>query len=278
MSAASFLESCRIKARELTRAYASGAPPFRLEQVLGRYGIQEIRPRLLDGDARLRFENGRFVIEVNSLFPSVRQRLSIAHEIGHLILNECAGKEPTFAAHTDPVSERLCNDIAGELLVPEWALTSHVNRESLFSDGGMRITARDVLETAAMFEVSVEVMTKRIFSDLQLAPDTVAIVWRSKRHSKQSDSGQKLRITSAWHSQRIYVPLNKTAAAESLVARAFETGATTHGTESVAFISPRQEFEIEAAPFASFITAKGTAPTRAVLALMVPRKHSALKV
>src|SRR5208283_1162012 len=92
---------CTAKAKELARLYEAEEPPFKLTELLGKYGVSEVRRRPLNGDARLLAEGDGFVIEINSIFPRVRQRLSLAHEIGHLILNECSGRDLHYPGHSD---------------------------------------------------------------------------------------------------------------------------------------------------------------------------------
>jgi hypothetical protein len=62
------------------------------------------------------------------------------------------------------------------LLVPSWALAEHLNRTPKFDGWDNVLTAGGVLNAAAIFDVSVEVMAKRIFFDLHLAPHRVAII------------------------------------------------------------------------------------------------------
>jgi Zn-dependent peptidase ImmA (M78 family) len=90
--------------------------PFALPELLEKFDIYEVRERLLDCDARLILQDDRAIIEVNSLFPIERRRFSIAHEIGHIILNECAGRDPFTVSRGDPMEETYCDRIAQVLL------------------------------------------------------------------------------------------------------------------------------------------------------------------
>jgi Zn-dependent peptidase ImmA (M78 family) len=203
---------CIAKAKELTRGYRRTEPPFDLTELRANYRVLEVRERPLNGDARLYAEKNGFVIEVNSIFPRVRRRLSLAHEFGHLILNESSGKDLNYAGHSNAECENLCNQIASELLVPDWALTRHLNSNPVFENWENVLTADTVLLAAAAFEVSVEVMAKRMFRDLRLAPNRIAVVWRYAENRKTSNGSKQLRITAAWQSidSSFFVPLNKT--------------------------------------------------------------------
>jgi Zn-dependent peptidase ImmA (M78 family) len=266
-----FSTRCVAKARELTHAYEGSIPPYKLTEMLARYGVSEVRERPLNGDARLLIDTNGFVIELNSLFPRVRQRLSLAHEIGHLVLNECAGRELSYSGHSDADSESLCNHIAGELLVPDWALTSYLNSNPVFEGWENALSAETVLKSAAAFEVSVEVMAKRMFRDLRLAPDRIAVIWRYAENKKRDSSAKQLRITAAWHSiGAFFVPLNKTVSSGSLVFRTYETGNRLSGREVIDLGSAKREFLVDAAAFPSFSLGSRMPPTRAVLSLLTP--------
>lgn len=267
-----FATKCIARARELTLSYDSRVPPYRLTETLRKFGVEEVRERLLDVEARLISSAGSLIIELNSLSPRVRRRLSLAHEIGHLILNECADRAPSCSDHSDVLSERLCNNIAGELLVPQWALVEYLNAAPFFDGWVKGITSAVVLHAAAAFDVSVDVMTKRVFHDLKLAPDKIAVIWRHSLHKQQASSKRDLRVSSAWHSlgDSLFVPLNKTAVPGSLICRAFDTGHRCHGRECVDLGSVRRDFMVDAIAFGSFATGARSKPSRAVLSLLTP--------
>jgi len=267
-----FSARCIAKARELTLLYESSAPPYQLTELLNKYGVFEVRKRPLNGDARLLAQGDGFVIELNSIFPRVRQRLSLAHEIGHLIVNECSGEDLYFAGHSDPGSETLCNHVAGELLVPRDALVRYLNSNPVFEGWENPLSAETVLLAAGAFEVSVEVMAKRMFRDLRLAPDRIAVIWRFAENRKNASSGKQLRIAAAWHSisTTFFVPLNKTVSSDSLVFRTYETGIRVRGREVIDLGSAKREFLVDAAAFPSFSFGGHVPPTRAVLSLLTP--------
>ena len=263
---------CITKARELTRLYQQAGPPYNLSELRAQYKILEVRERPLNGDARLFAEKDGFVIEVNSMFPRVRRRLSLAHEVGHLILNECSGEDLSYSGHSDAEFENLCNQIAGELLVPDWALRIHLDSNPVFDHWDNMLTADTVLRAAATFEVSVEVMARRMFRDLCLAPNRIAVVWRYTENRKNSRTTKQLRITAAWQSTEnaFFVPLNKTVSAQSVVFRTYETGKHGSGREIIDFGSAKREFLVDAAAFPSFSLGGNIPPTRAVLSLLTP--------
>lgn len=110
------LKRCLKAAQKLAPLYRQSHTPFALPELLRKFDIHQVRERLLDRDARLILEDGRAIIEVNSLFPAERRRFSVAHELGHIILNECAGRDRFSISYGDPAEESYCDQIA-EILV-----------------------------------------------------------------------------------------------------------------------------------------------------------------
>ena len=114
---------CLELARELCKGYADQRPPFPFDGLLERFGITAVRERPLDRDARLVRQSGKLVIEVNSLYPQARQRFSIAHELGHLIVDRCSATPDEHWGKNDPTIETLCDRLASEILSPDWELS-----------------------------------------------------------------------------------------------------------------------------------------------------------
>jgi hypothetical protein len=257
-----FLEKCATACSCLRWAYDDETPPFSLDRLLKYFGVAGVRSRLLDRDARLIRSDGQILIEINSLFPVVRRRLSIAHEIAHIIVNEVAGRDRYCVRHSEPNEESLCNLLAGELLAPEWAIRGFLEDAEGLGGWQETVRCRTILSAASYFGVSVDVMARRMLQDLRLAPPKVAIVWRYR------DSA--LRITSSWHAwtERQFIPRNKTAPMSSVLLKAYEEGGVHRAKEELTFGSLKGSFLIEAASFRSSMPRGGAAPTKAVLALL----------
>jgi IrrE N-terminal-like domain len=164
-SPSALLRSCRKAVERLRPLYETSLPPFSLEPFLDHFGVAEVRERLLDRDARLITEGGRVVVEVNLLFPKVHRRFSIAHEIAHMIVNECAGRARLFISHGDAEEEQLCDLLAGELLVPPWALRTHIERYPELLAGEKSAHLAGVLHAARAFAVCADVVSSRVFQD-----------------------------------------------------------------------------------------------------------------
>ena len=257
-----FVERCIEFSEGLRWAYENESPPFSLNRLLRHFGVAAVRLRLLDRDARLVLSGQRILIEVNSLSPVARRRLSMAHEIAHIIVNEVAGRDRYAVSDSNPNEEAICNLLGAQLLSPDWAV-----RDYLEQDGGLvewqdTVRCRTILSAADYFGVSVTVMTRRMLLDLDLAPTKVATIWRYREGA--------LRFSSAWHAphERRFIPLDKTAPVTSVLLKAYESEGIHCATEQLTFGSLQGEFVVEAEGFRSSPTAG--IMTRAVLALLTP--------
>jgi hypothetical protein len=111
----------RAAAAELLSELSIAAPPIDVEAICNQLGLRVERRALGDVSGELR--DGRVI--VNSAHHPVRQRFTIAHEIGHHRLH---------TRHGDPGSEaeRQADAFAGALLVPPGMLRAAVADESDF--------------------------------------------------------------------------------------------------------------------------------------------------
>jgi Zn-dependent peptidase ImmA (M78 family) len=110
---------CIEYVRELRSQFcnSTAAPP--LKALVEHLGVAEVRERPLDRDARLVKQSGQLIIEVNSLYSQARRRLSIAHELGHLIVDRCSATPNEHWGKTDPSIESLCDRLAYAILSPD---------------------------------------------------------------------------------------------------------------------------------------------------------------
>lgn len=97
-----------------------------LESLAHRLGISKIIEEHLPFEGGL-FEigQGELVIKLNVESSFVRKRFTLAHELGHMLLNTV----PAFrkaASHGDEALERACDMIAAELLMPTTDATAFV--------------------------------------------------------------------------------------------------------------------------------------------------------
>jgi hypothetical protein len=260
---------CLEFANELTRLYLKSAPPFSLDPLVEHFGVCEVRERPLDRDACLVAESGHLFIDVNSMYPLVRRRLSIAHEIGHLIVKHCSPDGPPHKTHEDPEIEGLCNRLAARLLVPNWAVRRYFDADRSLSNWQSPLRCATVLRAASEFGISVDAMASRVFCESGLAPHVVSVIWRITSNSTRPGSAEALRITSAWHQKqaKIYIPRNKTAPLCSVIRKASEQQGVFCATEDVSLGTLRGRFVVEAVGFGLRRAMEGQAQARSVLSL-----------
>ena len=153
------------------------APPVPVEQLAERMGAL-VRYAVFDGQmSGLLHRSGdgnRAVIGVNSRHPIVRQRFSIAHELGHLVLHEPAFQidEHAFVSFRNSKSssasdphEIEANQFAAALLMPEPLLRACVDELGENPD-----VEESIRRLAQRFDVSTHAMTIRLTSLGEITP------------------------------------------------------------------------------------------------------------
>lgn len=158
----------REAAEELLRSENVGEPPVPVERLARRLGAQ-LRYEPFEGDlSGLLFrEADRVVIGVNSLHPKTRQRFTIAHELGHLVLHTDDAihvdkkfrvrlRDEVSAQAIDP-AEIAANTFAAELLMPAAMLKRDVTGHTLdFEDDEF------IRSLAHRYKVSLQAMIFRL--------------------------------------------------------------------------------------------------------------------
>jgi Zn-dependent peptidase ImmA (M78 family) len=159
----------RRKALELIQAAKIVQPPVPVEKLAELSGAA-VRYEPFDGklSGLLYRSTDGSIIGINSLHAAVRQRFSIAHEVGHLLLHEpqlqidehafIAFRNPESSKASDP-AEVEANQFAATLLMPEGLLSKSVKAlgESPDVEAGIR-------RLSQIYEVSQEAMTIRLTS------------------------------------------------------------------------------------------------------------------
>ena len=101
-----------------------GPVPVDLEQIAASLGVTEIVATDMVEDGRTTSSVGRLRIELRADRPSTRTRFTLAHEIGHILIDgdESVARR-THALETDAI-EKLCDRIAASILMPrDWIST-----------------------------------------------------------------------------------------------------------------------------------------------------------
>jgi Zn-dependent peptidase ImmA (M78 family) len=159
----------RRKAAGLIQQAGINRPPVPVERLAELAGAT-LRYEPFDGQLSglLYQSSDGSIIGVNSLHAPVRQRFSIAHEIGHLLLHEPQLQidDHAFVVFRDPESSKAsdpheieANQFAAALLMPESLLAEGLR--SLGQDPDVEEAIRSLSRS---FEVSQEAMTIRLTS------------------------------------------------------------------------------------------------------------------
>ena len=159
----------RIKVSKILSETNIDSPPVPIETIAKQLGIQvqfELLPNKLSGLLYREDKKVKPIIGVNRLHPEVRQRFTIAHEIGHFILH----KEPVHVDREydvkfrDPNSSLANNDseieankFAAEMLMPIDFLKKDIDNRNI------NIPDDDFIEILSQrYEVSMQAMIYRL--------------------------------------------------------------------------------------------------------------------
>jgi Zn-dependent peptidase ImmA (M78 family) len=156
-------------ARKVLRDAGVDAPPVPVDDIARAHGAQLSFEPFKGGISGMLYRDSeRKVIGVNSFHAATRQRFTVAHELGHLLLHETRAMiVDTHVYRRDEVSsmgtkkeEREANAFAAELLMPrdfvELAFDSVLNEQPA-------ITASQLVSRlAGDFEVSEQAMGIRL--------------------------------------------------------------------------------------------------------------------
>lgn len=154
------------KANELLRALGAQGPPVRVLEVaelLGAKVVPEIVDEGISGGLSRRPDGP--VIGVNAQHHPNRQRFTIAHELGHLVLHEDADHFVDRTFHRDEKSgtatdtlEIEANKFAAALLMPKVFLSEDLKGKP------MPLRSEQVEEMAREYGVSQQAMTFRLMN------------------------------------------------------------------------------------------------------------------
>ena len=170
----------RKKATDLLQEATIVAPPVPVEKLAKLKGAV-VRYEPFQGQmSGLLYKSkapDQAVIGVNALDPGFRQRFTIAHELGHLLLHEdtelqvdqhafLAFRDPKSSSTNDP-KEVEANQFAATLLMPEELL-----RQGVLDLEGDQDLENSISKLAQQFGVSEQAMTIRLTSLRWITWDT----------------------------------------------------------------------------------------------------------
>lgn len=164
----------RDRARQLIADYDISRPPVHVEPIAEAYGFEIARHRFDGPESGFALRDGRrSIIGVNIQTSRRRQRFTIAHELGHLLMHE--GRPLTVdqavlrvdlrnevSSMATDLQEIEANTFAASLLMPEEIVLDHA---TILLRTSSDISRDDLItKLARTFDVSVEAMGYRLIS------------------------------------------------------------------------------------------------------------------
>lgn len=157
------LEHIETRAEEVLREAAVKGLPVPVEEIAATYQILIRRAPHAEFSGMLVRKDGRALIGVSSSEPSVRQRFTVAHELGHYFLHPNKDAFVDYRDNKDGVRrtprEKQANMFAAALLMPRQVLLKDF--KAIAKDG----FADDELATLARrYAVSEDAMRYRLMN------------------------------------------------------------------------------------------------------------------
>lgn len=166
-------DRARDTARQIIRDYGITQPPIKVEEIARSHGVEIVRHRFEGPESGFALRDGsRLIIGLNTQTSRRRQRFTVAHELGHLLLHE--GKiivdqavvrvdlrNDVSSMGTD-IEEIEANTFAAALLMPEKIVFDHVVK--LVRANGQITRETLIAELARIFDVSAEAMGYRLIN------------------------------------------------------------------------------------------------------------------
>lgn len=151
--------SITATAERILDLYWDRSVPVDIDDMARRMGANVHYLPTLDGgdDISGRFDilNGTPICSVRSTDPRVRQRFTLAHELGHYVLNHGGGfrdNAASFNLHNYDQREVDANKFAAEILMPKLAVNYVIEN----------MGTNSVADLAQLFGVSQQAMTFRL--------------------------------------------------------------------------------------------------------------------
>ena len=149
----------RKSAADVLKEHWDGNLPVRPSEIARAQGIVVLESPMLKESGRIQREaDGRVFIMVNSNESELRNRFTIAHELGHFNLGHLTGSAmcrdfpESYGANTQKPEEREANDFAANLLMPADAVRFVIERGYAKSVDDLRMMFR-VSEVAMRFRL-----------------------------------------------------------------------------------------------------------------------------
>lgn len=148
-------------ATEVLDEYWDGKLPVDVKKIAASMGIRVIPDPMMTASGVIEMKSDGPVIRYSNTEAPVRQRFTIAHEIGHYALGHMEGNTKkfrddatTFSSSSGKPEEREANTFAARLLMPAKVVRFAVNEKGI----------RSIERLAEIFEVSQVAMKYRLIN------------------------------------------------------------------------------------------------------------------
>jgi Zn-dependent peptidase ImmA (M78 family) len=193
---------------KLVATYLSGVvfPPTDLNALCSKFEVTVSESSSVIGAGALIKQKGRFIIHYAPDLTSQRRRFTIAHELGHIIVDTAGPRGPQHGKEL----ERLCDMFATEILMPKKTFVEQASNE---------IGIKEIFRLARLFDTSLTSTAIRYAELLRVsvfeATDT-NVVWGKgvirKGAVRQLDDSLRLVIEKSLNgnagSEELYVNTN----------------------------------------------------------------------
>jgi len=215
------------------------SPPVPLESLAALVNIRKIVRLDIRESGRLVPVGQSFVVELNASEHRYRQRFTLAHEIGHVLLSRSKGRnqvaERYFRCSNDSQLERACDRIAGRLILPPRELRQEVERH------GHGLS--DLVGVARRFEVSWQAFG---FAMSELFDDRILICWR---HSDLSGSKRPAyRVAWSASGSGTFIPKGAASGNDPLVEQCVSEWRSLKGEMTLRLGTLRGSYPVELLP------------------------------
>ena len=146
-----------------------------LENIAYRLGVENIVEEPLPFEGGSFHEDGAVIVKLNSLTPKARRRFTLAHEIGHLVIDKSIRGRRDCGENR--LLEQACDLIAAELLMPAAAVKHFSSANQLQSPEALKALAHN-------FDVSLHTASLRVHTDLRLWKRAIGF-WRLRDSPQQ---------------------------------------------------------------------------------------------
>jgi hypothetical protein len=237
-------------------------PPIDLAKIYARFGMETPERIRLPNQQGLLVNPEMGLIIINEDDPGTRQRFTEAHELVELLFYALptgkgwASRQAGNFKHN--VKERLCNEVAAELLMPQASFARRVRN--------LGVSYQTARQLASDFEVSV---TAALVQMARVGPGRHAVVlWRMKHKPTEirgrvsqnqlplfedfpvQELPKKLRVEWTMNGPGVpYIPVDKSVPDDCSIQKTWLDGVFTVGEDYLDLGSIQGTFRCESKPF-----------------------------